>query len=132
MDYEAAKSVSTEDTKKELSNFESMIEKHKEEYRNAMKNIKVKIKDTKADGDFATVTYIINDDPESKNTLSMVREKGEWHAKWNIISGMNSNNTTVLPEGETDPAAAVPLDTTLNIPADGAENRPPSRDSSHR
>src|SRR5690606_9619758 len=79
MDYEAAKTVSTEDTKKMLdlmAQFSSMMP---DSVKTEAKKIKITIKDEKIEGDNATVTYTSSED-ENKNEhkLNLTKKDGQW------------------------------------------------------
>ncbi len=83
MDYEAAKKVSTEETKTlltQLSQFSGMVpDSTKQQY----KKITVNVKDVKENGDKADVTYLLND-PTSKDAndkeqiLHLMKQNGIW------------------------------------------------------
>ncbi len=122
MDYEAAKTVSTEDTKKMLdlmAQFSSMMP---DSVKTEAKKIKITIKDEKIEGDNATVTYTSSED-ENKNEhkLNLTKKDGQWLVVWNKDEAMGG--------GDEDPATDVmledpemPMDTTVAPPADNTES----------
>ncbi len=120
MDYAAAKEVSTEDTKKQLESFESIMgSMASASAKEEAKKIKVEVKEPKVTGDNATVEYTLSNDPSPK-TLKMVKQNGKWLAQWSKMdmggmgSGSDMNNS----------APATP-DTMTAPPADGTMNTAP-------
>jgi hypothetical protein len=113
MDYEAAKSVSTEETKKMLdmmAQFSSMVPDSAKE---TAKKIKVDIKDVKEEGDKAVVTYTTTEDPAEKK-LNMVKQSGKWLVQWSKQDTMGSegNNNTDMNQA---PAGDSTADTSTGI-----------------
>ena len=123
MDYEAATSVSTEETKKMLdmmAQFSSMVPDSAKE---TAKKIKVTIKDVKEEGDKATVAYTTSEDPTEKK-LNMVKQNGKWMVQWSkqdTMGGEGGNATEANQAPAEEPAgdsSAVPAETAP--PADSA------------
>ena len=73
-DYEAAKSVSTEETKKMIDLMAQFSAMMPDSIKQAAKKVKVNIKDAKEEGDNATVTYTTSDDPQEKK-LNLVKKE---------------------------------------------------------
>jgi hypothetical protein len=111
MDYEAAKSVSTADTKKTLdllASFSSMIP---DSVKAEAKKVKIVIKDEKIEGDKATVTYTTSeDDHKMERKLYLVKggegekeNKGKWLVSYSKDDSMNgSENSDVVEPAPTE------------------------------
>ena len=112
-DYEAAKSVSTEETKKMIDLMAQFSAMMPDSMKQAAKKVKVNIKDSKEEGDKAVVTYTTSDDPAEKK-LNMVKQDGKWLVQYSKMDEGNGTEEPSLPEEETTPA-----DTTTAPPADG-------------
>ncbi len=124
MDYAAAKEVSTEDTKKQLESFESIMgSMASPSAKEEAKKIKVDVKEPKVTGDNATVEYTLSNDPSPK-TLRMVKQNGKWLAQW---SKMDMGGGMGAPGGATDPNSGIPAspDTMMAPPADGSMSTSP-------
>src|SRR5690606_34701343 len=75
MDYEAAKSVSTDETKKMIDLISSFSSMMPDSAKAEAKKIKISIKDEKIDGDKATVTYTSSeDDNKTEKKLDLVKK----------------------------------------------------------
>ena len=126
MDYEAAKKVSTDETKTllaQLAQFSGMVpDSTKQQY----KKITVNIKDVKENGDKADVTYTISD-PTSKEAsdkdqmLHLVKQNNKWlvqFSKNDTMGGDDANgpagDSTSAPGGADSGAAPA----NENAPAD--------------
>ncbi len=126
MDYAQAKEVSTEETKKQLESFESMMGMMQQNAKDEAKKIKVDVKDPKVTGDNATVEYTLSNDPSPK-TLKMVKQNGKWMAQWSKMDmgGMGGGSGAGTGAGAGDMNGggmnATP-DTMMAPPADGAMN----------
>jgi len=104
MDYEAAKKVSTDETKTlltQLAQFSGMVpDSTKQQY----KKITVTVKDVKESGDKAEVTYVIND-PTSKDaadkdqTLHLVKQKDKWLVQFSKNDSMGGDDKDAGPGG---------------------------------
>src|SRR5690606_19108182 len=93
MDYEAAKTVSTEDTKKMLdlmAQFSSMMP---DSVKTEAKKIKITVKDEKIEGDNATVTYTSSEDEnKTEHKLNLTKKEGQWLVVWNKDEGMGGGD----------------------------------------
>ena len=123
MDYEAAKKVSTDETKTlltQLAQFSGMVpDSTKQQY----KKITVEVKDVKEMGDTtATATYTIND-PTSKDAsgkdqeLKLVKQKGKWLVQFSKNDSMGGDDGADKPGGADSVQAQSP--STDAPPADG-------------
>jgi hypothetical protein len=126
MDYAAAKEVSTEDTKRQLESFESIMgSMASPTAKEEAKKIKVDVKEPKVSGDNATVEYTLSNDPSPK-TLKMVKQNGKWLAQWSKMDMGGGMGTT---PAEGDPGATMPggvPDTMMAPPAEGNMNAAPN------
>lgn len=122
MDYAAAKEVSTEDTKKQLDTYESVMGMVQQNAKDEAKKIKVDVKEPKVNGDNATVEYTLSNDPSPK-TLKLVKQNGKWLAQWSKMdlggagagTGAGDMNNAGGTMGATpDTVAAPPADGTMN------------------
>lgn len=122
MDYAAAKEVSTEETKRQLENFESIMSSMATpSMKEEAKKIKVTLKEPKVDGDQATVEYTLSNDPSPK-VLKMVKQNGKWLAQWSKMDmgGMGVNNADASQGMSPDTLSAPPADGTMSAPVDSA------------
>jgi len=78
LDYDAAKKISTEDTKTLLSQVQQLATMIPDSTKKNSKNINITIKSVKVDGDKATVTYIGSDNPALEQPLKLVKQNGQW------------------------------------------------------
>ena len=126
MDYAAAKEVSTEDTKKQLESFESIMgSMASPTAKEEAKKIKVDVKEPVVNGDNATVEYTLSNDPSPK-TLKMVKQNGKWLAQWSKMdmgggTGNDMNPGSMNDDGSMNGGSGVgtPVDTMMAPPADG-------------
>jgi len=116
-DYEAAKSVSTEETKKMIDLMAQFSAMMPDSIKQAAKKVKVNIKDAKEEGDKATVTYTTSDDPQEKK-LNLVKQSDKWLVQYSKMDNMNEGENTDMSTPPTD-APATTTDTTTAPPADG-------------
>ncbi len=82
MDFETAKSFSTEDTKNLIDQFAGVTNLMPDSSKQEMMSIKVAVTDPIESGDNATVTYATSDNPGKAQTLYLVKEKGKWHVQF--------------------------------------------------
>lgn len=117
-DYEAAKSVSTEETKKMIDLMAQFSAMMPDSIKQAAKKVKVNIKDAKEEGDNATVTYTTSDDPQEKK-LNLVKQDGKWLVQYSKMDNMEEgeNGEITAPPAEQP----LPADSTITLPADGTE-----------
>ncbi len=78
MDYEAAKKVSTEDTKNLLSQLQQLSGMVPDSSKKELKKITVNVKDVKEEGDKATATYTTSDNAAKDQQLKLVKQGDKW------------------------------------------------------
>ncbi len=78
MDFETAKSVSSESTRTLVDQFAGMTNLMDDSTKQQMMSVRVAVKDPKENGDNATVAYTTSDNPGKAQTLYLVKEKGKW------------------------------------------------------
>lgn len=83
MEYEAAKKVSTEETKTFISGLQSLSGMMSDSMKKDAKEIKIEIKDVKEVDTLATVTYRLTKAGDAKDagndeTLKLVKKDGKW------------------------------------------------------
>ncbi len=112
MDYEAAKKVSTEDTKALLTQLGALSSMMPDSLKKEAKNIAITISDVKEDGDKATVTYKKSDKgkdatPSEASTLKLVKKDGKWLVQFtkNDQMGSGSDAAPSSPDQGTTPPA---------------------------
>lgn len=122
MDYAKAKELSTEDTKKQLATFESMMGMMQQSAKDEAKKIKVEVKDPVVKGDEATAEYTLSSDPTPR-TLKLVKDKdGKWLAQWSKMDMNGAGNSGPGPEDIDNSGLDNAPDTMLAPPADGTVN----------
>ncbi len=127
MNYDEAKNVSTDETKKMLDMIAQFSSMAPDSVKETAKKIKVDIKDVKEEGDNATVTYTASD-PNNKDAagteqkIAMVKQNGKWLAQWDKQNGMGGNEPNNDWE-DAQPADPTMTDSSRNFeyaaPADG-------------
>jgi hypothetical protein len=90
MDFETAKSYSTEDTKNLIDQFAGVTNLMPDSSKQELMSIKVAVIDPKENGDKAVVTYATSDNPAKAQTLYLVKEKGKWHVQFSKDDAANS------------------------------------------
>lgn len=125
MDFEGAKSVATEETKKQVDNYASMMSIGGEKGKTEAQKITVNVKDPVVNGDNATVEYTVSgagNDDNIPHTLRLVKVKGKWLAEWSkndMFGGMGTEGLDGMPtEGDnmlpdTTDMMAPPADGTM-------------------
>lgn len=121
LDYEAAKSVSTEATKQQLDMMGQLMGMMPDSAKEQAKKIKIEVKDVKEEGDKATVTYTMTDEKGTAapgtQTLNMQKENGKWLAAWNKQDQMGGGSNGM--ENTTEPVTPPTNDTMMAPPAEG-------------
>jgi len=92
MDFEEAKTVSTDDTKTLLEQFAGMTNLMPDSSKQEMMRIRIAVKDPKEEGDKATVVYTTSDSPENPQMLYLVKNDEKWLVQF-------SKNDAVASEG---------------------------------
>ena len=111
MDFESAKSVSTEETKKFVGMMQQLSPKMvSDSVRSEAKKIKVKIIDSEVKGDKAIVTFTTSES-NAQQKLHLIKENGQWL----VESTKNDQFDMDEPYNEPD------IPTTIDTPAMPAE-----------
>ena len=112
MNYADAKSVATEETKKQVEAMEQMTTLMGEKEKKDANNIKVEVKEPVMENDsMATVEYTRSDNP-TPMSLKMVKRNGNWLAQWSKMDGMGDTQMN------TEETTEMPMDTTMAPPAE--------------
>ncbi|MCD6064102.1 MAG: hypothetical protein K0R82_2013 [Flavipsychrobacter sp.] len=120
MDYEAAKEVATEDTKKMLDMMAQFSSMMPDSTKESAKKIKVDIKDVKEEGDKATVIYTTSESAGDQK-IDLVKQNGKWLVQYNKQdTGGDMTEQPMEEPGMTDTTA---------VPADGTNTTPSSADT---
>jgi hypothetical protein len=118
MDYDAAKKISTEDTKNLLSQLQQLSGMIPDSSKKEMKKIVVTVKDLKEEGDKATVTYTTSDKPAQEEKLPMVKQNGKWLVQFSKGDAMGgADGGADQQQGGADSTGAPPAD--ANTPDTG-------------
>ena len=128
MDYEAAKEVSTEQTKSMLDMMQSFSAMMADSAKAEAKKIKVDVKDVKEEGDKATVTYTTSSTPTDQ-TLNMVKENGKWLVQFSKQDMGAGEQEETTEEGFNEAMSDTTGATTTETPTDGATTTPSSADT---
>jgi len=112
MDYDAAKKVSTDDTRSMIAQIQQLAGKVNDSVKKEMRTIKIEIKNVAVKGDTAKVMYRLSNQPGRELPLDLVKTGGRW-----LVVFTKSSRYLPPPEHEETPAAEV--DTT------GAATTPP-------
>ena len=110
MDFDAAKKVSTDDTKKMLDMFQQLESMMPDSTKQQLKKIKVDVKGVKEDGDKAIATYVTSDNPKEQ-TLHLVKQNGKWMAQWSKQDQMNDAGAADQQPMGADSTGSAPVDT---------------------
>lgn len=106
MDIAAAKTVATEDTRKQLDGYEQMMGAFMQgNAKDEMKKIKVDVKEPKVTGDNAMVDYTLSNDPASVKSLKMVKQGGDWKAQWSKADATGGAANGGMSSGEMNGGA---------------------------
>ncbi len=117
MDFEAAKSVSTEETKKFVGMMQQLSPAMvSDSVKNEAKKIKVKIVDSEVKGDKAVVTFTTSES-NAQQKLHLVKENGNW-----LVESTKNDQFDMESEPITEPDLPATIDTPAmpaEIPAEG-------------
>lgn len=118
MDYEAAKKVSTEDTKQMLTQLGTLTGMMPDSAKKEVAKAVINITDVKETGDSATVTYTITgmkeQSKESLPPLKLVKKEGKWLVQWSKNDMMGGGTG-----GADNSATPPPADAAAAPPASG-------------
>lgn len=112
MDYEAAKSVSTEDTKKMLEMMQQLTAMMPDSVKQNAKKEKVTMGKEEINGDKATVTYTTASNP-TEQKLNLVKQNGKWLVQWSKNDnngGSDATQPATPPSNDTFAASPVVTD----------------------
>jgi len=107
-DYESAKSVSTDETKKMIDLMAQFSAMMPDSIKQASKKVNVDIKDVKEEGDKATVTYTTSEDKQEKK-LNLVKVDGKWLVQYSKMDNMDEPDTQPVDDASNP-------DTTMGAP----------------
>ncbi|MBA3828144.1 MAG: DUF4878 domain-containing protein [Taibaiella sp.] len=93
MDYDAAKPLSTDETKKMISFLQQISIKTSDSDKKQMQSIKIDIKDVKEDGDKATVMYLTSN-TDKQQPLHLIKQSGKWLVQWTKQDQMEGDMPT--------------------------------------
>ena len=136
MDYDAAKSVATKETKDQLDMQKQTLDMMGADAMKKAKDeagkVTVSMKDPVVTGDNATVEYTLsNDQTHAPKTLKMVKQNGAWLASWSKMDGMGDMNGGGANGGQQGAGAPSSMDTSMAPPADGTSNMTPADTTKH-
>jgi hypothetical protein len=120
LDLETAKSVSTDDTKRLLSQLEQLTKGVTDSNKRDLKKIIVTIKNVKVDSSTAVATYVTSDNPGRDQTLNLVNQNGKWLVAFSKVDLMGvPRSATEEAEGDNavqsaDSLSNSSMDTTKN------------------
>lgn len=124
LDFDGAKKVSTDETKKMLDMFQQLAPMMPDSAKQQLKKITVDIKDEKIDGDKAVVTYTTSDNPKDQ-TLHLVKQNNQWLVQWSKQDQMNDNGG-----GQPDAQGGAAPDTSMSaMPTDTNAVAPSATDT---
>ena len=112
LDYEAAKKLSTEDTKNLLSQVEQLSSMIPDSTKKAYKNISITIKSVKVNGDKAMVTYVGSDNPTLEQPLNLVKANGQWLVMYTKEDQPDPSSADIITDPAADSMANSAADTT--------------------
>lgn len=118
MEYEAAKKVSTEETKTFISGLQSLSGMMSDSMKKDAKEIKIEIKDVKEVDTLATVTYRLTKAGDAKDagndeTLKLVKKDGKWLVQF-------SKNDASEEAAEEEPIEETPATDSTSTTTDPA------------
>jgi len=112
MDYDAAKKVSTDDTKNLLSQLQQLSSMVSDSSKKELKKITVTIKDVKEEGDKATVSYTTSDNATGKDQmLKLVKQNNQWLVQFSKNDSMGDAGSAGDQSMGSDSTGAAPADT---------------------
>ena len=118
MDYEAAKKVSTEDTKNIISQMQQLTAMVSDSMKKDMKRTTITVKDVQEKGDTAVATYTISESPTKEEKLDLVKKDGKWLVAFNKGSSMGDGDSNGAGAGDqptgADSTSAGATDTTMS------------------
>ena len=114
MDYDAAKKVSTDDTKNLLSQLQQLSSMISDSSKKEMKKITITIKDVKEEGDKATVSYMRSDNATGKEEIiKLVKQNNQWLVQFSKSDTMGDAGNGGDQPGGADSTGSAQADTTM-------------------
>ena len=114
LDYDAAKKISTEDTKNLLSQVQQLASMIPDSIKQSYKKASITIKDVKINGDKATVTYIVSDNPTLEQPLNLVKTNGQWLVLYTKEDQPDPSSAgTIADPASADSMVMSPADTNM-------------------
>lgn len=113
-DYDAAKKLSTEDTKNMMTTLQGFTNALPDSVKLKAKTVTINIKSVKEDGNNATVTFTTSDDPKEQPPLKLVKQNDKWlvqFSKGDFVGGeTKENSASITTDGApTAPATDAPM-----------------------
>jgi Domain of unknown function (DUF4878) len=121
MDYDAAKKVSTEETKAMLTQLSQLSGMVGDSSKKELKKITVNVKDVKENGDKAVATYTTSDNASKEQTLNLVKKDGKWLVQFTKSDQMGGGDAGGSGHSGTDSTAA-PAAPPADAPADTSKH----------
>ena len=112
-DYDAAKKLSSEDTKNMIATIQGFTSAFPDSVKQKAKQTTITIKDSKIEGDKATVKFIASDNPTKEEELHLKKENDKWLVQFSKNDMMNGDSkggdnggATLTPDNSATSAAA--------------------------
>ncbi len=111
-DYDAAKKLSTEDTKNMMTTLQGFTSALPDSVKQKAKLVTINIKSVKEDGNNATVTFTTSDDDKEQPPLKLVKQNDKWlvqFSKGDFVGGEakeNGSGATITQDAPVAPATA--------------------------
>jgi multidrug efflux pump subunit AcrB len=113
LDYNAAKQVSTEDTKKMLDMYEQFTQNLPDSNKMQFRKIKIDIKSVKEEKESATITYITSDNPHEQ-TLHLIKQNEKWLAHWTKEDAKTDNSDNMNDQVPANDTGATSTETAID------------------
>ncbi len=109
LDYDAAKKLSTEDTKNMMTTLQGFTNALPDSAKQKAKSVTINIKSVKEDGNNAVVTFTTSDDTKEQPPLKLIKQNDKWlvqFSKGDFVGGENKENSATITTD--NPAAPAP------------------------
>ena len=123
-DIDAAKKLSTNDTKNLLNSLQELTDKVADSTKKDLKKISITIKDVKITGDKAVAIYTASDNPTKEQPLNLVKVGDNWLVQFTKVDLMADVPDTIAEEpsgADSTGAAGAPQDTTMSAESNRAD-----------
>ena len=117
LEFDAAKKLSTADTKNLLSSLQQLTEKVTDSNKKELKKISITIKDVKENGDKAVATYTSSDNPNKEQEIHLIKQGNNWlvqFSKVDLMADTPGASDVTMTTDTTGAAAGAPQDTTMS------------------